>query len=63
MIWVLENLNPNIFSQSTPGSIELSKKIYFAQKIPQDYIWKEKIKCNRMQFGVHFDIGTFIRGL
>ena len=64
MIWVLENLNPNSFSQSTPESIELSKKIYFdPKKIPQDYIWNEKIKCERMQFGVHFDIDTFISGL
>ena len=34
----LENLNPIIFVQSTPVSIDLSQKINFGTKIAQDYI-------------------------
>ena len=39
------------------------ENLFRHKKIPQDYIWNEKIKYKRMQFGVHFDIGTFISGL
>ena len=41
--WGLENLNPMIFVQRTPLSIDLSKKINFSTKIAQDYIWTHTI--------------------
>ena len=37
-IWGLENLNPIIFMQTTPVSIELRKQINFGTQIARGYI-------------------------